>query len=360
MIIKKLGINIIVILCSILVVLLLSEGIIRLFKRGTGVHYPATWSSPALFCESKEGYSLLEEKKTRHYSLHGEYIVDYTINTQGFRSGCEYTKMKPPETKRIFLIGDSLVFGIGVNDDQTLAQALEKKLNQQEADQNKYEVLNLGVTGYTFDNSYLRLKKYLDFEPDLIIFVVLGVNDFLDIIDHTWVTDKEGDIVEVEENFRHVNEYSRLVNGPKDIYQEDQVIIESIKEFLRKNSVGYAFLGTLRHRNKQRSLELQARRKDLEAELEGLRRSEEVLDRFFSLAAETRAKTLFILEGFHNQIVKNEFLECLSKKTGMIIDLSDFNKVNELRIPADGHWSASGNEYIADIILEYITDRQLL
>ncbi len=344
---------------SFFISLLIAEGIFRLLRNVTRVYYPATWSSPAIFVESEEGYSLLPNQKAKHYSLYGDYVVDYTTNSQGIRSKREYLKDKPKNTKRIFILGDSLIFGVGVNDNETLASVLEEKLNRQLQEGNHYEVLNLGVTGYTFDNSYVRLKRYLEFKPDFVIFVILGVNDFLDILDHEWILDKNQDIVSVKENSRHIDQYHRFVNGPKNLYKKSIFIIENIREFLRRNSVMYTFLGSLRHRNKFKSNEVETRRKNVNVEMKGVVSSVQVLDRFFNLGDKNHFKTIFILEGFNNKSVKDEFLNYLSQKTNWIIDIDDF-KGKDSYVLRDGHWSAFGNSYIADLVFKYLKDSHIL
>lgn len=358
--IRKLFLKLFVLTFSFFISLLIAEGIFRLLSNVTRVYYPATWTSPAIFVESEEGYSLLPNQKAKHYSLCGDYIVDYTTNSQGIRSKREYLKDKPKNTKRIFILGDSLAFGIGVNDDETLASVLEEKLNEQSQENIHYEGINLGVTGYTFDSSYVRMKRYFELNPDLIIFVVLGINDFLDIVDHEWVLDKNQDIVALKENFRHVDQYNRLVNGPKSLYKKNSFIVENLREFLRRNSVMYAFFGTLRYRNKLRTVELETRRKNIEVEMEGVSRSIKVLDRFFDLVDKNQIKTLFILEGFYNKPVKDRFLKYLAKKTNWIIDMDDLNKIRDSYILRDGHWSVLGNSYIADLVFKYLKDNHIL
>jgi len=357
---KNLVSKLFLLLIALVIALLGAEGLSRLFSNVTKVYFPATWTSPDIFIESKAGFSLLPSRKAMHYGLHNNYTVEYTSNSQGIRSEYDYQMVKPADTKRIFLLGDSLAFGIGVNDHEALAPALEDKLNAADLEGIDYEVLNLGVTGYTFDNYYMRLKRYLEFKPDLIIIVALGVNDFLDILDHDWVLDKNRDIVEVKENFRHIDQYNRLVNGPKILYKKDHFIIERVREFLRSHSVLYTFLGTLRYRNQHRTVEIVNRREDIETEIKGVSLAIEALDKLFDLAERNQIKTLFILEGFYKDKIKKEFLSYLTKKTDLIIDMDNFNKQDGLYIPLDGHWSASGNKYIAGIVLEYIRERRVL
>jgi hypothetical protein len=87
--------------------------------------------------------------------------VTYRYNSLGFR-GPEWT-MSPGVT-RIALIGDSYVFGSGVEAEDTLDRRLAARLEQTAPDR-PYEVLNLGIPG---DNiaSHVRLyaiaAEYLD------------------------------------------------------------------------------------------------------------------------------------------------------------------------------------------------------
>ncbi len=333
-----------------------------MFINLTKVYYPADYTSPPIFTESEEGYSLLPDQKEKHYSLYKDYIVYYTINSQGIRSIREYAIDKSKSTKRIFVLGDSLAFGIGVNDNETLPSRLEQKLNNSLNTNTYYEVLNLGVTGYTFDNSYVRFKKYISLKPDIIIFVIAGVNDFLDILDscHEWVNDKNGDILAVKEKCRHINQYHRFVNGPQRFYKKSLFIIEKIIEFLRKHSVTYAFLGTLRHRNKAIISEL-AKIERAKIEEEGIGRSIQVLEKFFDLTAKNNIKVIFILEFFKdNETTKSNFLNYIFKKTDLIIDMDNFGEVKGLYLPGDGHWSAFGNRYIADFIFEFLQDKKII
>ena len=73
-------------------------------------------------------------------------------------------------------MGDSFVFGFGVNNDKAIPFLLETKLNEK-LNENKFEVLNLGVPGHNFtiENKYFdRFKK---FEPDIVL-IGTNVTDF--------------------------------------------------------------------------------------------------------------------------------------------------------------------------------------
>jgi len=74
--------------------------------------------------------------------MYGAYIE---INSLGFR-GKEYNSEKSNNTFRIVVLGDSVTFGIGVNNGDTYPAKLEKILNNNS--KMNYEVWNLGLIGY--------------------------------------------------------------------------------------------------------------------------------------------------------------------------------------------------------------------
>ncbi len=79
----------------------------------------------------------------------------------------EYSILKPKDTMRIVVVGDSITEGMGVNFNDTYAKVLEKKLNE---DGIKTEVLNFGISRYsTIQEIQVLKRKALLFEPDIIV-----------------------------------------------------------------------------------------------------------------------------------------------------------------------------------------------
>ena len=104
--------------------------------------------------------------------------VEYAVNPAGFRDR-ERDRAKPDGTFRIAVIGDSLAFGYGVALDGTFASLLEQRLATPH-DGPRFEVLNLGVSGYNpYTESELLRGVGLDYAPDLVL-VQFCVNDLND------------------------------------------------------------------------------------------------------------------------------------------------------------------------------------
>jgi hypothetical protein len=92
----------------------------------------------------------------------GYYLNGKDANGYGLR--CHEISNK--EKKRILLIGDSIVYGLGVEQDKTFATLLDKALPD-------YEVINAGVGGWNTQNEFLWLgHEGIDLKPDLVILYI--------------------------------------------------------------------------------------------------------------------------------------------------------------------------------------------
>ncbi len=90
-----------------------------------------------------------------------EFSVDYTTNAQGFRSRRDFRQ--PVAGRRIALLGDSYSFGSGVQDDESFAALLERRLANTRVD-------NFGIGGFGIDQMWMTLRHYaLPLGPDLVI-----------------------------------------------------------------------------------------------------------------------------------------------------------------------------------------------
>src|SRR5262245_51692874 len=106
--------------------------------------------------------------RTRHTSP-GDYSVAITTNQQGMRNWRrEYAPGRSAGAYRIALIGDSFVFGFGVEDDQVVSARLEDLLNEQ--GKSRFEVLNFGVPGFGQTEELLTYRhKVRRFAPNAAV-----------------------------------------------------------------------------------------------------------------------------------------------------------------------------------------------
>jgi alginate O-acetyltransferase complex protein AlgI len=116
---------------------------------------------------------LMSELRPSVQVMHKGEVV--TTNSMGIR-GREYSLHKSPGTIRIALLGPSYIMGSGVGDHETIAARLEQRLNA--AGGTSYEVLNFGVSGYSFLQQMAQLEeRVLAFEPDLVLVTVPNQQD---------------------------------------------------------------------------------------------------------------------------------------------------------------------------------------
>jgi lysophospholipase L1-like esterase len=101
----------------------------------------------------------------------------FSINSHGFR-GPEYLPEKEPGTFRIVGLGDSVMFGWGVGQEEFYLHLLEEELNGQYGGDLKFEVLDFAVPGYNTAIEVAVLEhKALAFDPDLVIIEFVN-NDY--------------------------------------------------------------------------------------------------------------------------------------------------------------------------------------
>lgn len=94
--------------------------------------------------------------------------IVYAVNADGFRD-TPRSQERPPGTYRIAMLGDSFVYGNGVQQHETLPFALERALNQGSSG-TTFEVMNCGVYAYNSRQAVELLKtRVLPFQPNAVV-----------------------------------------------------------------------------------------------------------------------------------------------------------------------------------------------
>ncbi len=100
------------------------------------------------------------------------------LNSHGFR-GPEFSIVKPPDTYRVLILGDSRSFGFGLVNYEDIYSARIQHYFDQTFGQGKTEILNLSVIGYSSYQGKVLLKKFGNIlKPDMVI-IWFGFNDLL-------------------------------------------------------------------------------------------------------------------------------------------------------------------------------------
>lgn len=97
------------------------------------------------------------------------------INSHGFRDR-ERTRAKPPGTRRVVVLGDSMTEAFQVALEETFVARLERRLD---APHRPVEVLNLGISALGPAQEYLVYRAYgASYAPDAVVLMLFMANDF--------------------------------------------------------------------------------------------------------------------------------------------------------------------------------------
>jgi len=103
-------------------------------------------------------------------------LVPVQTNSKGLRDR-EYSIVKPENTFRIAVVGDSFTMPSGVKFDESYPERLEVRLNAESWDF-KYEVINFAVGEYSVRQYWAVIKhKIQTYDPDLILIGYCTKND---------------------------------------------------------------------------------------------------------------------------------------------------------------------------------------
>jgi lysophospholipase L1-like esterase len=208
---KVFAFKLVVILSSIVITMLALEAWLAIAQMNTKSYdryipgKGGTYMPGAYYRHTKEGFS------------------EGYINSHGFRD-YERTYEKQPNTFRIVILGDSYVEALQLALRDTFPALLEKKLNEN-SDSIKFEVLNLGQSGYGTADEYMRYLNFgVKYSPDLVILAFLTGNDFQDNskflsrenITFYFVFDEHGNLVLDRSLF---DEYERSLTFGKRLFQ---------------------------------------------------------------------------------------------------------------------------------------------
>lgn len=139
----------------------LMEAIVRLYFSEPVV--------PRFVVDSGVGIRFNQSNVTTEHYYPNQYRVTITTNQAGLRGPDDYAIRKPPNTYRIAMLGDSVLFGHGVADHDVVSYQLEHLLNRT-AKQRRFEVLNFGVSGFGTAEELVAYEKIVrPYNPDAVV-----------------------------------------------------------------------------------------------------------------------------------------------------------------------------------------------
>jgi len=155
--------NILLLILSILFVLLLAEGAVRILDL-----------APKIEEISAKGLIFSTNPDLRYTLKPGGILksltTKITINDDGYRGKIYNPEKLNTDVVRILCLGDSIALGLYLEDEETFCSQLETRLNSDRLFGKRWEVINFGVPGYNTINEIELLKvKGLKYKPDLVI-----------------------------------------------------------------------------------------------------------------------------------------------------------------------------------------------
>jgi lysophospholipase L1-like esterase len=164
-------------LLSSALALAMAEGLVRRF---------APQSVRVAWEDESNGIRVARPGVRGRHAVPGKFDVRVSINGQRFRAPREYAPSPPPGVTRLAVLGDSMTFGWGAEDDQTYPAQLERMLNG-------IEVINAGYPGTCLGE---KAAWYADgvrpLRPSLVLLTLLGDDVDGDLFWRVFATDGAG------------------------------------------------------------------------------------------------------------------------------------------------------------------------
>lgn len=271
-----------------------------------------------------------------------EFTVSWTANNEGFN---DHDFLVSKKGKRIIVLGDSFIEGIGATHDSTLTKQLYSLLHQLDT---TVEVWNAGISGSDPFYEYRLFKdRLLKYQPDLAV-VVMNCSDVHE------VTVRGG--------------FERFLPDSTVRYKPEPWFVPLYAHsILARRLVHDCF-----HYNASLSKSADAEK---EAKLSNTKLFE-VIDSFKTLCYEKHIQLLFVFHAFGGELVGNlpyemlpvmdycsthkiPFVDTRQKFVAYGIDSSNWQAI---QWPIDGHYNNQGYNYLAQSISSEVLEkiRQLM
>lgn len=146
---------------------------VRIFANMLNSAKPLNLDPPVLYLKEEEvEYS---EQLKRYLSEESRLRYSYSTDSEGFRR----TVPSVTSDKRILIVGDSIPFGVGVDDEHTVASYLQRLVGRE------YRIINGGVGGYTGQQAFLAAKRISKDRKFAGLIYIASQNDFMQADD--WI-----------------------------------------------------------------------------------------------------------------------------------------------------------------------------
>jgi len=283
---------------------------------------------------------------TRHY-MPGEYEITISTNSGGMRGKRDYSLKKPEGVYRIALLGDSFIYGHGVNDPEVVSAVLEGRLNSQAgAAGTRYEVLNFGVSGFGQAEELITYRENVrKYNPDAVVVFYFDNDIGNNAVSRLYRVDDEGNLV------RDADSYLPGVKAREIMYSIPPV------RWLFEYSQGWNLIRNRLSSLVQKSLlKQQGLRSFNDTSEDAVELTRALLVQFIAdIRGDGAQPIIFIIP--HKKMKSNFPLEkrVINSEGAMLINGNDFMDASDYYV-IDSHWNASGHKKAAAVIAQRILD----
>ncbi len=349
---------------SILLLFILSFSVLETFARAKRHYLDSFNQTTGTIEQFSPTIGWVHIPGSSQHQLHHDFTVDYHIDVDGFR-----IQSRPSSpVKRVLILGDSFVFGVGVNDEETMAAHLQMKTDA-------FSFYNAGTSGYSQDQMFLAYEELCPRLPfDVVVVAVYLGNDIQDLPflypqqssrpKPTFKVDAKGNLTMLTE---HVVENAKK-ESTTAIAKPSLLSIPGFKQFILAHSEGVQFL--LRARDA-----FFPRKPVIKPEVaEGLSIFSALMD-LFKKETQARHQSLVAvivpqLSQVHGRNPQLDLLGEEAQEKLSQLGIASINITGPLRALAnegatlyhlnEGHWNAAGHKAAADLVFGFLNDEKLI
>jgi lysophospholipase L1-like esterase len=124
---------------------------------------------PPILIMKYDDQHLISEQLRSYLTHESRLRYSYSIDSNGFRKTLPYVD----SNEKVLIIGDSVPFGVGVDDEYTVASYLQKMVNH------RYRIVNGGVGGYDGQQAFTKAQRLSSSGKLAGLIYVACQNDFM-------------------------------------------------------------------------------------------------------------------------------------------------------------------------------------
>lgn len=319
---------------------LLAEGLVRVFGSGPVL--------PRFVVDSGYGVRANQPGISTRHTVPGEYDVVVTTNSAGMRGQDREFDLTPPLCgPRVLVLGDSFIYGFGVEDEEVVSRVLEDLLVSRSPAGCSPQVLNLAVSGFGQAELLLTYRERgVPYSPDVVILFYFDNDIGNNAVSALFRLDGD-DLV------RTGSEYLPGVRAREILYGNPVT-----RALFTRSHAWNMLRNRLSSVVQNRLLEERGMNRFDDAEPQAVRLTEALVEDFLTEIAEDGAAPILAVIPQRGPPVSSNIpvdLEALRARGVPVVDGRDFLATSDY-YERDSHWRAAGHRKMAEALLPIVIE----